>query len=65
MKKIIKASEIGKEYSRKFDNLDSLGHVSILFDPRFGNLMQTAITRNRPLTRDEVEAEFGPLAWEW
>jgi hypothetical protein len=59
----IKAAGIA--YSRKFDNLDEVGHLSVLYRPEFAELMQAAINRNSPLTRAEVETVFGPLSWEW
>ena len=58
-------SAIGQAYAHKFDNLDEVSHSSFLFDPRFGKLMQSAIDRNTPLDRAEVEAVFGEPGWEW
>ena len=57
--------ETGKDYSSKFDNLDSVAHLSIAFDPKFAGLMQKAIDRNSPLSRAEVEEVFGDISWEW
>ena len=57
-------ADIGRVYDDKFGNLDEVGHMSVLFDPAFGELMQKALDRNSPLTRHEVEEQFGKLGWE-
>ena len=36
--------QVGRDYSRKFDNLDEVGHLSIIFRPEFGELMQKRST---------------------
>jgi hypothetical protein len=56
---------VSEAYSLKFDNLDEITHPSIFFLPSFGELLQKAIDRGSPLTRDEVESQFGELAWDW
>ena len=56
---------IGREYDLMFDNLDEVAHLSFLFDPRFGELMQKAIARGSALTRAEVKQVFGDPGWEW
>jgi len=58
-------AELGHVYAGKFDNLDEVAHVSILYRPEFANLMQKAINRNSPLTRQEIEEVFGDPGWEW
>ena len=54
-----------QEYSRKFDNLDQIEHASFFDAPQFSALLQKAIDRNAPLTRQEVEEVFGDPGWEW
>lgn len=56
--------KVGEEYSRRFGNLDTVGHISLLYLPEFGDLMQKALDRNTPLTRSEVEEVFGDPGWE-
>ncbi len=58
-------AEIGKDYAVRFDNLADLAHPAIAHDPKFGDLLQTALDRGTPLTRAEVEAIFGDPGWEW
>lgn len=59
------AASVADVYAEKFDNFSEVAHPAIAFDPRFDGLMQRAVDRNSPLTQAEVEAEFGPQAWEW
>ena len=54
-----------KAYCERFDNLDEVGHIALLYLPAFGDLMQKAIDRNSPLTRSGVEEVFGDPGWEW
>jgi hypothetical protein len=58
-------SEIGREYFQRFGSENQLRvtHMSFAFDEKFGALMQKAIDRNSPLTRQEVQAVFGN-EWE-
>lgn len=55
---------VGAAYARQFDNLDEVGHPSILFSDAFAELMGKAVARGSPLTRAEVEAVFGGIGWE-
>jgi hypothetical protein len=61
----VATTAVSEAYSEKFDNLDDVTHPSIFFLPAFGELLQKAIDRGSPLTRDEVESQFGDLAWDW
>jgi hypothetical protein len=61
----VSTTAISEAYSEKFDNYAELAHPAIFFLPKFGDLLQKAIVRNFPLTRQEVEAVFGDPGWEW
>jgi hypothetical protein len=62
---IVTTTVISKAYSARFNNLAEISHPSIFHLPEFGRLLQAAIDRNSPLTQQEIEAVFGPLAWDW
>jgi len=61
----MKISLLEQEYSRRFDNLDEVEHVSFFDRPEFSALLQKAIDRNSPLTRPEVEQVFGDPGWNY
>jgi hypothetical protein len=39
-------------------------HDSICADARFNTLLQRALEAGAPLTREKVEAVFGPVRWD-
>lgn len=57
--------EIGKKYAAQFDNLGDVSTPEILFDPRFGKLMEDALKTGVPLTRSAVDAAIHGIAWEY
>jgi len=59
------SQEVSSAYAAKFDNMGDIAHPSFIFDPRFAVMMREAVRRGSPLTEAEVEAEFGPISWEW
>jgi len=61
----IKIIRLEQEYSRWFVNLNEVEHVSFFHRPEFVQLLQKAIDRNSPLTRQEVEEVFGDPGWGW
>jgi hypothetical protein len=61
---LVATTAIADDYSAKFDNYADVAHPAVFGEAAFGVLMQKAIDRNSPLTREEVENEFGELGWE-
>jgi len=61
----VATSKVSDAYSEKFDNLDEVAHPAVFYLPEFGALLQQAIDRGTPLTRAEVDKQFGEQAWVW
>jgi hypothetical protein len=49
---------IGLRYQKRFGNIEQVGHPEIIFDPRFGELMEIALKSGEPLTRATVAKIF-------
>jgi hypothetical protein len=56
---------IATEYEARFGDLDEIAHPAIMFDPKFQELMQRALADGKALTREDVDAAFPDLAWDW
>lgn len=52
------------EYQSRFDNADTITHPAIMGTNRFAELVQGAITSGKPITREQLDAEFGELPWD-
>lgn len=61
---ITEMQELADRYEARFSNLDEICHPSIITDPAFLRLLESAIERGLPLTRAEVEKVFPGVAWE-
>jgi hypothetical protein len=52
-------------YKEKFDNFDEVGAMELLQDDRFVAMVERAIARGAPLTREEIDANIPDVAWEY
>lgn len=59
------ASQVYRRYEERFDNFDEVGAMELLQDDRFVALVEMAIVRGAPLTREEIDAKIPDVAWEY
>lgn len=55
---------IGLRYQERFGNIEQIGHPQIIFDSRFGKLMEMALKGDVPLTRVTVAEIFPEVVWD-
>lgn len=58
------ADEVFRRYEARFRNFEEISIPAIFQDPRFIALVESAITRGRPLSWQEVSAAIPDAPWD-